>query len=78
MIDKVLPTKPITYKIVDSMGGKIEGSFYERELQKAKQQTFRIEKVLKRDNKKKMALVKWSGYSDKFNSWINFKDLVNF
>ena len=73
VIDKVLPTKPITYKIVDSMGEEIESSFHEQDLQKAKQQTFRIEKVLKRDTKKKMASVKWSGYSDKFNSWINFK-----
>ena len=78
VIDKVLPTKPITYKIVDSMGEEIEGSFHEQELQKAKQQTFRMAKVLKRDNKKKMASVKWSGYYDKFNSWINFKDLGNF
>ena len=60
------------------MGEEIEGTFYEKELQKAKQQTFGIEKVLRRDNKKKKALVKWSGCSDKFNSWINFKDLVNF
>ena len=78
IVDKILPTKPITDEIVDSMGEEIEVSFYEKELQKAKQQTFRIEKVLRRDNKKKKALVKWKGYSDKFNSWINFKDLVNF
>ena len=32
------------------------------------QQTYRIEKVIRRDDKKKMALVKWSGYPDKFNS----------
>ena len=44
VIDKVLPTKPITYKIVDSMGEEIAGSFHEQELQKAKQQTFRIAK----------------------------------
>ena len=74
VVDKVLPTKPVTYEIVDSMGEEIEGSFYEKELHKAKQQTFRIEKVIRRDNKKKKALVKWKGYSDKFNSWINFKD----
>ena len=69
VIDKVLPTKPVTYSIVDLMGEAIEGSFYEQELQNAKQQTFRIEKVLRRDNKKKLALVKWSGYPNKFNSW---------
>jgi len=57
-IDKVLPTKPVTYGIVDLMGESIKGSFYEQELQVAKQQTFRIENVLRRDNKKKLALVK--------------------
>ena len=77
VVYKILSTKPVTYTIIDSMGEEIEGSFYEKELLKAKQ-TFRIEKVLRRDNKKKKALLKWSGHSDKFNSWINFKDLVNF
>ena len=66
-IDKVIPTKPVTYKIIDLLGEEIEGSFYEKELQKAKQQTFRIEKVIRRDNKKKKALVKWKGYSHKFS-----------
>ena len=78
VIDKVMLTKSVTYHIVDLLGEKVEGSFYEKELQKAKQQTFRIEKVVRRDNKKKKALVKWKGYSDKFNSWVSFKDLVDF
>ena len=77
-VDEVLPTKPVTYKIVDFMGESIEGSFYEQELQKAKQQTYRIDKVLRRDNKKTLALVKWSGYPDKFNSRMSFNDLVDF
>ena len=77
-IDKILLTKPVTYKTVDLLGEEIEGSFYEKELQKAKQQTFRRETVVRHDNKKKKALVKWKGYSDKFNSWVSFKDLVNF
>ena len=77
-VDHILLTKPVTYKIVDLLGEEIKGSSYEKELQKAKQQTFRIEKVIRRDNKKKKALVKWKGYSDKFNSWVSFKDLVNF
>ena len=68
VIDHVMMTKPVTYNVVDLLGEKFEGSFYEKELQKAKQQTFRIEKVVKRDNKKKKALVKWKGYSNKFNS----------
>ena len=78
VVDKVMLTKPVTYYVVDLLGEKVEGSFYEKELQKAKQQTFRIEKVVRRDNKKKKALVKWKGYSDKLNSWVSFKDLVDF
>ena len=78
VINKVLPTKPVTYSIFDLMGEAITGSFYKQELQKAKQQTFRIEKIIRRDNRKKLALVKWSGYPDKFNSWVSFKDLVDF
>ncbi|KAL9986586.1 hypothetical protein ACROYT_G000754 [Oculina patagonica] len=53
----------------------IQGSFYEPELLKAKQDVFRIDKVVRRDYKKKQALVKWKGYSDDFNSWIPIKDL---
>ena len=55
-IDKVNLTKPVTYNVVDLLGEKVEGSFYEKELQKAKQQTFRIEKVVRRHNKKKKRL----------------------
>ena len=50
------------------MGQPIKGSFNTQESQKAKQETCRIEKVLKPDYKKKLALVKWSGYPYKFNS----------
>ena len=65
VIDKVNLAKPVTYNVVDLLGEKVEGSFHEKELQKAKQQTFRIEKVVRRDYEKKKALVKWKGYSDK-------------
>ena len=37
VIDKVLPTKPVTYSIVDLMGEAIKGYFYAQELQRAKQ-----------------------------------------
>jgi len=49
---------------------------YDAELLKAKQDIFRVEKIIRRDYKKKQALVKWKGYSDDFNSWIPMKDLV--
>ena len=74
-VDKIQYTNPITYKIKDLRGEEIKGSFYEPELLKAKQDVFRIDKVIRRDYKKKQALVKWKGYSDEFNSWIPIKDL---
>ena len=68
VIDQILPTKPVTYKIVDLMGKPIKGSFYQKELQKTEQENFRVEKVIKKDGD--LSLVKWKGYPDKFNSWI--------
>ena len=75
IIDKIQYTNPITYK--DLNDEEIKGSFYELELLKAKQKIFRIDKVMRRDYKKKQALVKWKGYNDDFNSWILLKDLVD-
>ena len=76
-IDKIQSTIPITYKIKDLNNEEIKGSFYEPELLKAKQEVFRIDKIIRRDYKKKQALVSWKGYSDDFNSWIPIKDLKN-
>ena len=69
-------TNPVTYNLKDLRNEKILGSVYQQELARAKQTIFRIEKVIKRDNKKKRALVKWSGYSDEHNSWVPFGDLI--
>ena len=72
-ITKVKATKPLTYVIADTKGEEIQGTFYEPELQLAKQTTFRIEKVLKRrttKNGKREIFVKWLGYSPAFNQWI--------
>ena len=77
IINKIQNTKPIAYKLRDQNDEEIHGSFYEPELLKAEQDVFRIEKIIRKDNKKKQALVKWKGYSNDFNSWIPFKDLRN-
>ena len=61
-------TIPVTYKITDYNGEKIQ------ELQKTSQKIFRIEKVLKRQGDK--CLVKWMGYPKSFNSWIDTKAMV--
>ena len=60
--------------ISDLNGEEITESFYEKELQKTSQEKFRIEKVLKRKGDK--LYVKWKGYDNSFNSWIDKKDLV--
>ena len=74
-IVEVKHTSPPTYKIADLNGEEIKGTFYEPELQKTSQELFRIEKVIKRGKKK--SLVKWKGYSNDFNSWVDNKDIVN-
>ena len=77
LIDKIQSTNPITYRLRDPNNEEIQGSFYEPELLPAKQDVFGIEKVIRRDYKKKQALVKWLGYSNDFNSWIPLSSLQN-
>ena len=74
VIKKVKNTVPWTYVINDVNGEEITGTFYEKELQKASQEEFRIEKVIKRNADK--IYVKWKGYDNSFNSWIDKKDLI--
>ena len=74
VISKIKNTVPWTYIISDMNGEEITGSFYENELKKSNQKEFRIEKVLKRKGGK--LYVKWKGYDNRFNSWINKKEVV--
>ena len=48
IVRKIKNMVPWTYVISDLNGEEIVGSFYEKELQKANQKEFRIEKVIKR------------------------------
>lgn len=74
-ITKTLHTKPKTFLLQDSTGQQISGAFYEHELLKTKHpDIFLIEKVIRRKNNKQY--VKWLGFSDAHNSWINKKDFV--
>jgi len=72
-VAKIQYTKLITYKMKDLNNKEINWSCCEPELLKAKQDVSRIEKVIKKDYEKKLALVKWKGYSDYFNTWIQSK-----
>ena len=74
VVSKIKDTVPWTCEISDLNGEPIIRSFYEKELQKTNQKEFRIEKVLKRKGDK--LYVKWKGYDNSFNSWIDKKDLV--
>ena len=74
VIKKIKNTVPWTYVINDLNGEEIMGTFYQKELQKTNQEEFRIEKVIKRKGDK--MYVKWKGYDNSFNSWIDKKDLI--
>ena len=50
------------------------GSFYEKEVQKTNQKEFRIEKVIERKGNE--LYVKWKGYDNSFNTWIDKKYLI--
>jgi hypothetical protein len=78
IVDEVLSTSPTTYRIRDWNGEKIDGSFYEKELQKVREpKEYKIEKILarKKIGRRAMVLVKWEGYSDDFNQWIPESDV---
>lgn len=70
-----LGRKPPVYILYDEMGEKLEGVFYETELQKVQtlSDVHTVDKVLKTRKKsgKTEYFVKWKGYPDKFNSWVS-------
>ena len=74
-IKKVLTNLPYTrYILTDFIDDEeIKGSFYEKEITLANQKTFKIEKIIsKRKNRgKKQYFVKWLGYSQSQNSWVD-------
>lgn len=73
-IVKVQPTLPVTYILKDHEDSIISGAFYEQELQTVRNNDiYLVEKILKERNGK--LFIKWLGFSDRFNSWINKEDL---
>ena len=74
-------TTPVTYGLEDLMKEEITGRFYEEEIQpvtKDDEEEYKIDRVMKtrRNSKGEIEnLVRWRGYSSKFDSWVS--DLRN-
>ena len=64
------------YYLKDLNDEKLDGTFYEQELQKTNLTLYVIEKIIKIKNDK--LFVKWRGYKNSFNSWIDKKDVIKY
>ena len=77
-IHSINKSNVITYKIKDLNDEIIKGIFYEKELQKTKNnsEVYVIEKIIRKKQNK--YLVKWRNYSNDFNSWIDKDDIIKY
>jgi len=67
-------TTPSTFILQDYTGRLIAGGFYTEELRKTKlPEDYLVEKVIR--TKGRRVLVRWLGFTDEHNSWINKSDL---
>ena len=69
VIDRIKNTVPWTYVINDLSVKKLLVHFMKMNFKKLIRKKFRIEKVIKQKGDK--LYVKWKGYDNSFNSWIN-------
>lgn len=72
-ISQIVRRNPIVYKLKDLAGEEIRGTFYEQELQKITDTGYYpIERVIKqrKRNGKTQFFVKFKGYPEKFNMWV--------
>jgi hypothetical protein len=68
------------YELSDLQDRTIEGQFYNYELVKvtvSPVSEFQIDKIVRTRNQGfiKQHLVKWKGYDETFNSWVNVSDI---
>ena len=79
IISNKLPGDPVVFKVEDQAGEQVDGIFYQQELQKVGEpDAYKIEKIIKRKKDKNggwIYLVKWKGYPEKFNSFVNEEDI---
>ena len=80
-ISEIKQTNPKTYSIKDYNSEVIKGSFYEAELQLVDKSSdiYPIEKIIRqrRVRGKTQYLVKYIGYPDIYNSWVDQEDLFD-
>ena len=74
VIKKVKNTVPWAYVINELGGEEIIGNFMKKNCKKTNQKEFRIEKEIKRKGNK--LYVKWKGYDNSFNGWIDKNDVI--
>ena len=72
MIKKVKNDTPWTHVINDINGEEIIGEFYGKQLQTTNQEWCGIKKVINKKGNK--LYVRWKGYDNSFNSWIDKND----
>ena len=78
IVDEVKLTDPLTFQLRDRLNEKIHGTYYQNELQKVNiSNKYLIEKILaqKKVGRKVQYLVKFQGYPDKFNEWVDKSDV---
>lgn len=74
-IRRIQNTNPTTYLLEDYQGNPIKGAFYKEEILLTKHpDVYLVEKILK--TKGEMAYVKWLGFSNEHNSWINKNEIL--
>ena len=79
IIDDINSSNVHYYYLKDLNGGKLDGTFYQEELLKTNMKehdSYIIEKIIKKFGNK--YLVKWKGYDDSFNSYVNKNDIVKY
>ena len=77
MVKRVQKGKVPTYKVNEWDETQVKGTFYEQDLQKVTVEDddlFRIDKIVKRKGDK--VLVRWKGWPDKYDTWLNKKDVL--
>lgn len=83
VIEQIIDRAPFpVYKLKDWNGDEIEGSFYEKEIQGVEKDLrgfWKVERVIteRRVRGRKQYLVKWEGYPDTMNSWVDEGDMTS-